>query len=227
MDTPINVLIAEDELIIIDLLKNIFKHLSEPNKDWSFKLHTVSTCDHALKKIHQAKLEHPFDLALLDVNLPPSKEKSIMCGEDLGLLLRKHFPKIKVMVYTSSNDNYRLNNILRSVNPEGFLIKSDVGYKGLVKAIERILTGQLYYSSSILKLIRQHISSDFVLDATDRIILYQISKGTKTKDLPRYVNLSKGGVERRKRHLKEIFDIEDNGKCDKKLIQIAKERGYV
>ncbi|WP_105474275.1 hypothetical protein [Jejuia pallidilutea] len=81
------------------------------------------------------------------------------------------------------------------------------------------------YSSRILSLIRQHISNDFLLDAIDRVLLYEISKGTKTKDLPNFVNLSKSGIERRKRHLKEVFDID--GKGDKKLIEIAKAKGYV
>ena len=164
-------------------------------------------------------------MALLDINIPPSEDKKILCGEDIGIELRKYFPQIKIIVYTSNNDNYRLNNILRSINPEGFLIKSDINYKNLVDAISRVLINPPYYSNTILNLIRQHISSDFLLDSIDRVVLYQLSKGTKTKDLPKFVKLSKGGVERRKRHLKEVFNIED--KSDKKLIQIAKEKGYI
>ncbi|MCL6294846.1 response regulator [Jejuia spongiicola] len=225
MNKIINVLIAEDEPLIIGLLKKIFMQLSDSNGDWKFKLHPTQNCDDALKKIDNAIIETPFDLALLDINLPPSKQNNVLCGEDLGIELRKYFPQVKIIIYTANNDNYRLNNILRSVNPDGFLIKSDIDYKGLMMAIHRVLTNPPYYSPSILNLIRQHITSDFVLDATDRVLLHELSKGTRTKDLPNFVNLSKGGVERRKRHLKEVFNIE--GKGDKKLIQIAKDRGYV
>ncbi len=225
MSKTINVLIAEDEPLIIGLLKNIFKQLSESNFDWTFKLHSTLNCDSALKKIDEAIIGTPFDLALLDVNIPPSKKKKVLCGEDLGMELRRYFPQLKIIIYTSNNDNYRLNNILRSINPEGFLIKSDIDYKGLIGAISRVLVNPPFYSPSILSLIRQHISNDFLLDATDRMLLHELSKGTKTKDLPNFVNLSKSGVERRKRHLKEVFNIVDKG--DKKLIQIAKEKGYV
>ncbi|WP_034045121.1 response regulator [Wocania ichthyoenteri] len=225
MSNIINVLIAEDEPIIVGLLKDIFQQLSNSNGDWNFKLHPTLNCDSAMNKIEKAILSRPFDLALLDINIPKSKEKNILSGEDLGLKLRKYFPHVKIIIYTSNNDNYRLNNVLKTVNPEGFLIKSDIDYKGLVHAINRVLTNPPFYSPSILTLIRKHIADDFVLDSTDRILLHEISKGTKNKDLPNFVNLSKSGIERRKRHLKEIFNIEDQG--DKKLIQIAKEKGYV
>ena len=225
MNNNINVLIVEDEPIIIGLLKKIFQKLSESEANWNFKLHTSLNCDSALDKIEKAIIGIPFDLALLDVNIPSSKQKNIICGEDLGLELRKYFPRIKIIVYTSNNDNYRLNNILKSINPEGFLIKSDIDYKGLVKAINRVLVKPPYYTPSILTIIRQHIANEFILDAIDRILLHEISKGTKNKDLPGIVNLSKSGIERRKRHLKEVFDIEDKG--DKKLIEKAKEKGYV
>jgi len=225
MSNTINVLIAEDEPIIIDLLKNIFKQLSNSNRDWNFKLHTTQNCDAAIKKIDEAIMGKPFDLALLDINLPPSKQRNISSGEDLGLELRRYFPKVKIIIYTSNNDNYRLNNILKSINPDGFLIKSDIDYKGFVKAITRVIINPPYYSPSILCLIRQHITDDFFLDSIDRTLLHEISKGTKTKDLINFVNLSKSGVELRKRRLKEIFNIAEKG--NKKLIQIAKEKGYV
>ncbi|GAA3553827.1 response regulator [Snuella lapsa] len=220
----INVLIVEDEPLITDLLKQIFKQLSEDH-DKDFKLHIALDCDAAIQKIEQAVLGKPFDLALVDVNIPASKDMHILSGEDIAMELRNYFNKIKIIIYTSNNDNYRLNNILHTINPDGFLIKSDIGYKTLVEAIMKVVDSPPYYSNTILNLIRKHISSDFVIDNIDRLLLYELSKGTRTKDLPNFVNLSKGGVEKRKRHLKEVFDVE--GKGDKRLIQIAKEKGYI
>lgn len=225
MSKIINVLIAEDEPIIIELLKTIFKQLTDSSENYTFKLHPTRNCDSALEKIDKAANSTFFNLALLDINLPSSKQRKILCGEDLGIELRNRFPEIKIIIYTANNDNYRLNNILHTVNPDGFLIKSDVDYQSLKEAICKVITNPPHYSHSILSLIRQHISSDFILDSIDRTLLYEISKGTRTKDLPNFVNLSKGGVELRKRRLKEIFNIDDKG--DKKLIEIAKEKGYV
>jgi len=223
MNGTINTLIVEDEPLIIGLYKNIFQELSDSNS--SFKLHITLNCDSALDKIEKANTGTPFDLVLLDINIPPSKQKNISSGEDLGVELRKCFPQIKIIICTTTNSNYRLNNILHTVNPDGFLIKSETDYKILATAINRVLTNQPYYSPSIFNLMRQHICNDFVLNSKDRILLYELSKGTKNKDLPNFVNLSKSGFEARKRRLKEIFNVEGVG--DKKLIQTSRENGYV
>ena len=45
------------------------------------------------------------------------------------------------------------------------------------------------------------------------------------KDLSEIVHLSIPGIEKRKRHLKQIFDI--NGPDDRDLILIAKEKGFI
>ena len=44
-------------------------------------------------------------------------------------------------------------------------------------------------------------------------------------ELPDILNMSIGGIERRKRQLKEVFDV--SGEEDKVLIAIAKEKGFI
>jgi len=63
------------------------------------------------------------------------------------------------------------------------------------------------------------------LDEKDRIILNQLSLGTKTKDLTTHVNLSLRAVEDRKRKLKEIFDVVGEG--NQALLKKARSIGYV
>lgn len=220
-----NVLIVEDEPLITNSLKNALKTLNNALEDTQFKIKTAEDCDTALIEIDNAVKATPFDLAILDVSIPPAPNKKIFSGEDLGLELRSLFPDIKIVVFTTHNDNYRINNILKSLNPDGFLIKSDVDFKGLIEAINTVLSSPPYYSKGVLSLVRLHISNDFVLDKIDRELLYQLSKGTKTKDLPNFIRLSKGGIERRKRNLREVFCVENGN--DKLLIKLAKEKGFI
>jgi hypothetical protein len=56
-------------------------------------------------------------------------------------------------------------------------------------------------------------------------MLYELSLGTRMKDLPNIVPLSIAGIEKRKRILKEVFDVEDQG--DKALIMKARELGFI
>ncbi|WP_347922493.1 response regulator [Pontimicrobium sp. SW4] len=223
--SKVNVLIVEDEPLIINSLEHIFGHLSNISSKLDFKIQSSRDCDSALLEINKAVKGTPLDLVLLDINIPASKCKELLSGEDLGIELKNTFPDVKIIVFTSHQDNYRLNNILQNLDPDGFIIKNEVGFNDIMKAISKVLTNPPYYSDRVLKLIRRHVSNEVVLDKIDRQLLYLLSKGTKTKDIPDYIRLSKSGVERRKRNLKEIFQIEN--KEDKVLLEIAIEKGFI
>lgn len=219
------VLIIEDEPLLIGVLQNVLKTISQSNGLMDFDIKSVTNCDDATFEIRKAVNTTPFDFVLLDISIPASTDKQVLSGEDLGLMLRDYFPKVKIMVLTHHNDNYRLNSILKSLNPEGFIIKSDIDFKPLVIAIETVLSDTPFYSKGILQLMRKHIVNDFFLDTIDRQLIYQISKGAKTKDLIDAVNLSKSAIELRKRNLKMLFGIEDGN--DRKLILKAEQHGFI
>jgi len=223
MNNPLNVLIVEDEPLIINSLKSVLEHVSNVGPD--FKIKTAGNCDAALLEIDKAVRSIPFDLVIMDINLQPSTDRKFLSGEDLGMELKSLFPKVKMLVVTSHTENYRLNNILQTLNPDGLLVKSDADFKDFIEAVKCILNDIPYYSKIVLKLIRSHVSHDFYLDRKDRLLLYQLSQGTKNKDLPDFIGLSKGGVERRKRNLKEVFCLEHED--DRTLLAAAREKGFI
>ncbi len=45
------------------------------------------------------------------------------------------------------------------------------------------------------------------------------------KELPNIIPISLAGIEKRKRHLKEVFSVK--GLEDKELIRVAKEKGFI
>jgi DNA-binding NarL/FixJ family response regulator len=225
MTQTINVLIVEDEPLIITVLENALHQISDSNGLFEFKVTSVTNCDMAQIEIKKAVKNQPFDLVLLDISIPESTDKKLLSGEDIGIQLRGFFPNIKIMVFTSHNNNYRLNNILKSINPEGFLIKSDIDYSKLITAINAILNDEPFYSKVIMQLIRRHISNDFVLDQLDRQLIFHISKGSKIKGLAEILPLSKSAIEYRKRNLKQLFDVENGN--DRDLILKAEEHGYI
>jgi DNA-binding NarL/FixJ family response regulator len=161
----------------------------------------------------------------LDIKLPPSKDKKILSGEDLGLEIKKLLPDSKIIVSTTYNDNYRIYSLMKNLNPDGLLIKNDITASELVNAINLVLTSPPYYSSSVSQTIRNEMLNDLLLDKIDRRLLYELSIGTKTKDLPITLPLSIAGVEKRKRNLKNVFDV--SGLEDKDLINKAKEKGFI
>jgi len=224
MTQALNVLIVEDHQLIIDSYVRALKHISEKRNHMEFIIGTANDCDSANTKIEEAVNGRLIDLVLLDISLPPSKNGKIVSGDDLGLKLRHLFPKVKIIVATHLTNNYRLVNILKNLKPEGLLIKSDLTFKDLTEGIIDIIHDVPYYSKAVLKLIRQHISNNFNLDNVDRQMLYHLSQGTKTKELP-IIHLSIAGIERRKRRLNQIFNNER--KSDKALLKLAKKSGFL
>ena len=225
MHNIFNVLIIDDHPAIIDIYKIALERLNSINNDFCFRVESANTSQEALEKLNYKSTDHQFDLIFLDIRIPPSDDGKILGGEDLGLKIREEHDDVKIIVLTSYNDNFLLNNIIKTINPEGFLIKTDFGFDEIVEAIKIVLIDPPYYSRSIIKLLRKQMSNDFTIDSLDRQLLYHLSIGTKTKDLPDILPLSIAGIERRKRHLKNALNT--GSKDDNVLIQIAKEKGFV
>ncbi len=223
MGKRIKILIVDDHPMIVEGYKNAL--LNSHYDDGDLIIHTANTCDTAISKMMDAVEGIPYDIMFLDIKLPPSADGQILSGEELGIEAKKMLPKSKVVILTMFNDNFRLNNILKNVDPDGFLIKTDVTSQEFVNAFEQVLKKPPYYSTTIAKLLRQQITNDIILDGIDRKILYQISIGTKVKDIPNFVTVSIGSVERRKRQLKKLFKVSDED--DRALIEKAKIKGFI
>ncbi|GAA3614615.1 response regulator [Flavivirga amylovorans] len=225
MTKLLNTLIIEDHQLIIDGYTRALEHVSSQNHEIVFKITVAKNCDDANYEIEHAVKNNLIDLVFLDISLPPCKNRILVSGDDLGMKLRSLFPQVKIIVSTHLNNNFRLVNILKMVKPDSLLLKSELDSKNLTEAILNVINDIPYYSKPILKLVRQHISNDFNLDDIDRQMLYQLSLGSKTKELPEVIHLSIAGIEKRKRRLNQIFNNEK--KSDKVLIRLAKEKGFL
>src|SRR5690606_3428961 len=156
---------------------------------------------------------------------PPSEDGKILSGEDLGIKIRSLWHETKIIVSTTYSDTFRIHTIIKNINPEGFLVKNDLEPAELVQAVKTVLNGKLFFTETVLEVMRNNVAHDYFLDRVDRQLLYELSIGTKMKDLPDILPLSIAGIEKRKRNLKVIFNIKGNS--DKELIQLAKEKGFI
>lgn len=216
-------LLADNCPLICETYKDI---ISRIDSNHCFNVDITYNCDGAFDIIKRTiEKETSLNFVILDLKLLPSENRKILSGEDLGVFVRKLLPNTKIIISTECNDNYRIHNIFKSLNPEGFLIKRDLTAEELKNAINNVINNIPYYSKTVLKLLRKEISNDFSLDSIDRQILYEISIGSKMKDMPNYIPLSVASIEKRKRHLKKIFNVKDKG--DRELILIAKEKGFI
>ena len=123
------------------------------------------------------------------------------------------------------NESYRIHNIIKTINPEGLLIKSDLTSSELSEAFYKVLDNPPYYSSTVNGFLRKTITSDIVLDDKNRKILHLLSKGVKTKNLSDHLGLSLSAVEKRKKQLKMLFSVEDGE--DETLLREARSKGFL
>ena len=149
----------------------------------------------------------------------------ITSGEDLAKYARKMLPDAKIIILTMYNESYRIHNILKTINPEGLLIKSDLTSSELSSAFLNILENPPYYSSTVNNFLRKTITTDIFVDEKNRKILHLLSQGVKTKNLAEHVSLSLSAVEKRKKQLKELFSVEDGQ--DETLLKEAREKGFL
>ena len=183
-------------------------------------------CDMANQLIRKAaNSEQPYDVLFFDISLPASKDGLITSGEDLAKIARTYLPDSKVIILTMFNESFRILNIIKEINPEGLLIKSDLTSSELAEAFQHILSSPPYYSSTVNNFLNTTITSDVYLDDINRKILHLLSQGVKTKTLKQHIDLSMSAIEKRKKHLKLIFDVED-GK-DETLLKFAREKGFL
>ena len=194
-------------------------------EDYSIQLETAKSYQEGKEKIDSSKKGFPYDILFLDVMLATYDEPGAKNGEDLGLYARKVSPESKIVFMSSFSDGYRVNSILSSVDPEGYLVKSDIDQHSLTAMVSTVMTNPPYYSKGTLAAIRKRLANDLPLDQIDKQILHQLSLGVKTKDMTQVVPLSLAGIENRKRHIKVLFEIDKQN--DQALLHEAKKRGFI
>jgi len=224
MQETIRILMTDDHPMIIEGYQNTLIATKKESQD--LKIDIANSCDESIKYMNKAiSLENPYDILFMDISLPPSTDGKYTSGEDLALYARKIMPKAKIVILTMFNESYRIHNIVKTINPEGFLIKSDLTSRELASAFQAVINNPPFYSGTVNSIIRKTISNDIVIDEVNRKILHLLSQGIKTKSLTDHIDLSMSAIEKRKRHLKELFMVNDSN--DETLLNEARKKGFV
>lgn len=221
----INVLMVDDHKMTLVGYASALNRITEDANKYSFELTEALSIEAAIRELDGKYKYDPLHLVFLDIQLPKHLNTKFQTGEDLGVLIRERFPDSKIIVITTFDNNLLIQNLLESINPEGLMIKSDVNPENFMQAVLDVMEDPPYYSKTVTKFLRKQHGFKFHLDRLDRLIIYYISAGKQTKDLPNYIPLSMPGIEKRKKRLKDIFEVEDGNDID--LITRAREEGFL
>ncbi|WP_282136411.1 response regulator [Seonamhaeicola maritimus] len=224
MTEKIKILMIDDHPMIIEGYQNTLQFTKKESQE--LLINIANNCDEAVAFMDKSvRDERPYDMLFIDISLPPSSDGRMNSGEDLAEYARKVLPDAKIVILTMFNESFRIHNIIKNINPEGFLIKSDLTSSELASAFQAVLNNPPFYSGTVNSHIRKTISSDIVIDEKNRKILHLLSQGIKTKNLATHLDMSLSAVEKRKKQLKELFSVEDGQ--DETLLNEARKKGFV
>ncbi|MBA4319322.1 MAG: DNA-binding response regulator [Flavobacterium sp.] len=217
-----NILIVDDHPFIIQGYKNAITRYNP--KEFEFFIEQANDCKSAYDIITNPEMA-AFDIAFLDISMPSYEEKGLYSGEDLAKLLMEFMPNCKIILLTMYTELLKIKNIIDTINPSGLVIKNDLTFDELLFGFDKVLKNEIYYSQSIQKMIDLAQSETIEIDLFDKQILFHISKGTKTKDIPQYIPISLEAIEKRKLNLKKLLNIKDES--DIELVREAKNKGLL
>ena len=221
MKPLLNILIVDDHPTMIEGYKSIFSSQYDMNDE--IRITSVYNCESAYKAITSSKVN--FDLAIVDMILPPYNSANLFSGEDIAVFIQKAQPLCKIMMSTSHTEVYVLYNLIKKINPQGVIVKSDYTSDEFLVAIQEVLNGNAYYSNTAKQSIKEINLEVNYLDSYNRRIISLLAKGIKTKNLPLHLNISLSAIDKRKAHIREVFDIQKG--TDEDIIREARKRGLV
>lgn len=215
-----NILIVDDHPFIIEGYKNAITRYKP--KQYEFLISQAHDCRSAYDIIESDNMPQ-FDIAFLDISMPPYEEKEIFSGEDLARLLLKKIPSCRIILLTMYTELLKIKTIIRSIQPNGLIIKNDLTFDELLSAFDQVMKNEKYYSQSVVKMLNQTSHNAIEIDQYDKQILVHLSKGVSITEMLINIPISLNAIEKRKKHLKELLKIRSGS--DEDLVREAKSKG--
>ena len=211
------ILLVEDELLVLEVYRSKLQNLSQ-KKNMFFSILEAQNCEEANTIINNIDR---IDIAILDLNIPASIEHKLNSGIDIGKVLIKNYPNIKIIVITANDTASFIKKIFEDINPIACLIKNDIDPQEVDKALSFTFNNEVYYCNLVNRFLKNNPIDKYELDEVDIILLEQLLIGTTSKELENIVLLSKRTIEYRKKLLKEKLGVPD--KSLRTLLTKAKE----
>ena len=131
--TKNNILIVDDHPFIIEGYKNAITRYNP--KDFEFLISQAKDCESAYNIITNPDTI-VFDIAFLDISMPPYEEKGIYNGEDLAKLISEYMPNCKIILLTMYTELLKIKTIIKTISPRGLVIKNDLTFDELLFAFD-------------------------------------------------------------------------------------------
>ncbi len=206
----IRVILADDHAIIRDGLRSLLTQQ---------KAEVVAEASNGRMAVEMTRQHRP-DLVILDVSMPD------LNGIEAARQIRADVPSVRIVALSMHSDRRFVAEMLRA-GANGYLLK-DCAFDELSKAIETILTGQIYLSSRITGVLVEdymtrltsdtpHMASD--ISAREREVLQLLAEGKTTKQVALKLHLSPKTVETHRHNIMRKLKIDNIAELTKYAIR--------
>jgi DNA-binding NarL/FixJ family response regulator len=205
---PLRLIIADDHPLLIDGVRKVLAEMDDMEL-----LEPVNNGRGLLTCLRQM----PVDIVLLDLHMPQ------LDGIETLKVLRKEFPRVKVLVFTSYNQSKLLKEI-RSLGARGCLYK-DSGAVILKQAVQTVAEGGTWFQEQASIPTSEQFIDEFMkkYQVTQREveILRKIAAGYTSKEIGKQLFVSEFTVNAHRRNICRKLDIYTPAG----LVNFAKEHG--
>jgi DNA-binding NarL/FixJ family response regulator len=199
MISPVQVVLAEDQAIVRDGLRLMLE-----SSESHFSI--VAEAENGKDALQQASTLKP-DLILLDIGMP------YFNGTEVLPEIKRRSPGTKVLMITQYDTEEYVRTALEA-GADGYFIKND-GRQALLDAIRKVLSGEIYLSPRIQKLLNEGYCSSAPklsknpsidkLSRQERTVIKLVAEGKRNKEIAELLSLSERTVEKyRSRILKKL-----------------------
>lgn len=207
-------LLADDHPLLLDGLRSVLADL--PDTDL---LPPVTNGHQLLDYLHL----HPVDVVLLDLNMPK------IDGLTALKLIRRDFPAVKVIVFTSYNQPQHVREV-QALGARGYLLKT-TDAPTLKTAVQQVWAGQTWFpmlqyisgASSVLGSSDDAFMQKYQLTKREVEIIQQITAGMTTKQIADTLSVSEFTINAHRRNIARKLGID----TAVGLVNFAREQGLI
>lgn len=219
-----NLLFIDDRALFVQMTKSLLGNYLE--KKFNFNFFVICEYNLALDKLEKFKEESiHIDIVVLNIDINYNNYHGLVLVNSYIKKIRSIFPETNIIISTSSNESYRINQIIKKNNPSGIIIENKSSENYILELFKNVLNYKKHYSRYILSILNKHKLDFIAIDEVDFYILYLLKQGIKTNYFQFYIPRSNSLIEKRKSNLKDKFLLAN--RSDEELVQEAIKRGIL
>jgi DNA-binding NarL/FixJ family response regulator len=210
-EMPFKIVIADDHPLLIDGLKKVLEEMDNTR--------VTATAGNGWELISVLRNE-PADMVLLDLQMPK------LDGIDSLKILRKEFPKLKIIIFTNYGQP-KLVKEIKSLGAQGYLLKNSSSTI-LKEAVAAVAAGNTWFEEQPAEQPSSNmLTNDFMrkyqLTSREAEIICKIAEGLTSREIAGQLFVSEFTINTHRRNICRKLNVY----TPVGLLNFAKEHGLI